>query len=270
MKIKVFIVDAFTAQPFRGNPAGVCLLEKELAVTSMQAIANELNHSETAFLVPSLEDNNTFHIRYFTPTVEVPFCGHATLASSTIALQKLGLYTVNFLTHHGLHLSAKINGDEITMRFPLYDTVPYTVSDNFLKALGLVEPVTVRYAKDLDMVLLHIESPDVLQHLQPDFQQLVTAAPEVKELVVTSTSPSEQFDFYSRCFCPWIGINEDPVTGAAHTVLAKYWSILLAKKTLSAYQCSKRGGYLKLVVLSETELEVTSAAHIVLEGEMNL
>lgn len=270
MKIKTFIVDAFTKEAFRGNPAGVCLPEIPLDVDTMQAVASELNLSETAFVLPVSTEANTFSIRYFTPTVEVPFCGHATLASSKIVLEKLKKDVVHFVTHSNLQLSAKTNGLEITMKFPLYDTVPYEASLDFLSALGVKKATSSHYAKALDMVVIHIDDPAKLQQLQPDFQKLVFAAPQVKEVVVTSPSTTSEFDFYSRCFCPWIGINEDPVTGAAHAVLAKYWSVLLAKKTMNAYQCSKRGGYLKLHVLNETELEVTSAAHIVLEGEITI
>lgn len=270
MKIKTFIVDAFTKEAFRGNTAGVCLLENPLDETIMQKIASELKHSETAFILPVSATENTFSIRYFTPTVEVPFCGHATLASSKIVLDTLKRSDVTFITHHKLNVSAKKNGIEITMLFPLYDTVPYTVSADFLKALNLVEVEESLYAKDLDMVVLRIADPVKLKQLTPDFQKLVKSAPNVKELVVTTLSPTTEFDFFSRCFCPWIGIDEDPVTGAAHTVLAKYWSTRLSKTTMNAYQCSERGGYLHLTVLSKTELAVTSAAHVVLEGELTI
>ncbi|GAA0890744.1 PhzF family phenazine biosynthesis protein [Fulvivirga kasyanovii] len=271
MKISTYIIDAFTDEAFKGNPAGVCLAESQLPDKTMQAIAGELNLSETAFLLQNEQDKNVFSIRYFTPTVEIPFCGHATLASAKLVLDVLKNDQVEFVTGHALHLFAwPETGGRIKMKFPLYETVDYQTDNSLYHALGISFPVNTRFAKALDMLLIEVENKQLLESLTPDYPQLLASTDTVKEVVVTAKSDDDEYDFYSRCFCPWIGINEDPVTGAAHSVLAKYWGNLLDKKEMKAYQVSKRGGYLQLKITSDTELEVISQAHVVLEGTMHV
>jgi len=268
MRIKTFIVDAFTNDTFKGNAAGICLLDKPLDVSVMQSIANELKHSETAFVQDS--GAGKFSIRYFTPTTEIAFCGHATLGASKVALEKLGLEKVEFTTHHGLHLSASKSGQEIKMKFPIYSTIPYQVKNDTLKALGLSDCLASRFAPELEMLLVEVTDRKTVENLRPDYKLLVQSDSKIKEITITCASDDGDYDFYSRCFCPWIGIDEDPVTGAAHSVLAKYWKDKSNKSEMKAFQCSERGGYLHIVVKSETELEVTSNAKIVLEGEISL
>ena len=269
MKIPTFIVDAFTNQPFRGNTAGVCLLEQPVSPAQMQQIAAELKHSETAFIAMHPDPEGQLGIRYFTPTTEVEFCGHATLASAKVILENRHHPAVKFLTHFGLALSARPVPDGIQMHFPLYDTEPFDIKPETLAALGLTATVQIRFAKALDMLLVEVANQQTLKNIQPDFKRLQLSDHRIKELAVTTRSQDSDFDFYSRCFCPWLGIDEDPVTGAIHTVLAKYWCDKLGKKQLKAFQLSERGGYLNLHVLPGG-LEVTSNAHIVMEGTINL
>ncbi|MEO9802603.1 MAG: PhzF family phenazine biosynthesis protein [Reichenbachiella sp.] len=270
MKIRTFIVDAFTNKPFQGNPAGVCLLDQAIDPMKMQSIASELNLSETAFLLKTKASSNHYNIRYFTPTVEVDFCGHATLASSKIVLDKLDLNKVDFTTHSGLRLEASHEYPFIKMIFPLYDTTSYLPNQKLYEAFGIENPVSTRFSEDLDMLIIEVVDKQALQDVNPDFQKAIESSKTIKELVVTAKSEDEGYDFYSRCFCPWIGINEDPVTGASHSVLAKYWSEKLSKKDMSAFQLSKRGGFLNLSIKSETELEVRSCAKIVFEGTLDV
>lgn len=271
MKIKTFIIDAFTHEAFKGNPAGVCMPDEQLPDETMQLIAGELNLSETAFLIQNKKDDSTFSIRYFTPSVEVPFCGHATLASAKLVLDVLKKDHVKFITGHGLHLSATSEaGGDIKMKFPLYETVEYLPDNSLYSALGVSAPVKTRFAKTLDMLLIEVKDRQTLDSLSPDYPQLLSSSDTIKEVVVTARSNDNAYHFYSRCFCPWIGIDEDPVTGAAHSVLAKYWGDTLNQTEMKAYQSSKRGGYLQLRIISDTELEVVSQAHIVLEGEINV
>jgi PhzF family phenazine biosynthesis protein len=270
MKIRTFIVDAFTETPFRGNPAGVCLLENPLEVSIMQRIANELKHSETAFIQREPNSAGQLPIRYFTPTVEVPFCGHATMAASKVVLEKLDQAHVNFLTGHKLLLSAQKSEAGIVMKFPLYETMSYEVNKDMLHALSLPRVQDAQYSKDLNMVLLRVADKNTLLAIQPHFRELALSHPGLNVLVITAPSTDQQFDFYSRSFCPWIGIDEDPVTGAAHTMLAPYWQKILGRKKMKAFQCSERGGYLDLVIKNQDELEVTSQAHIILEGEISI
>jgi PhzF family phenazine biosynthesis protein len=268
MKIKTYIIDAFTNEPFKGNPAGVCFLDNSLDITTMQSIASELNLAETAFLLQTNSDQ--FSIRYFTPTVEIPFCGHATLASSKFLLEYLGLSEVSFTTHYNLRLHAKKEADYIAMKFPLYDTVPYKANQELYDAFGIDNAIATRFCDDLRMLLIEVEDNRKLIAIQPDFVKALAATDKFRNVIVTAKSKDKEYDFYSRCFCPWIGIDEDPVTGASHTILAKYWGSILAKSEMRAYQSSKRGGYMNLKIIDEQTLEVTSNAKIILEGLMEV
>jgi PhzF family phenazine biosynthesis protein len=264
--IKTFIVDAFTDEPFKGNPAGVCLMEDLSDAALMQSIATELNLSETAFLCKSESSDNQYLIRYFTPSVEIAFCGHATLASAKVILEKYNQDAVEFTTHYQLNLSATQWGSKIKMIFPLYDTIPYAPNQSLYQAMGITKPLETRFSKDMEMLVILVKDKQTLVSLNPDYAGMIASSNEIKEVVVTSHSEEDRYDFYSRCFCPWIGINEDPVTGAAHAVLAKYWSEKLAKAEMRAYQVSKRGGYMELNIIDSKQLEVISNAKVILDG----
>lgn len=270
MEIKTFIVDSFTNEPFKGNPAGVCLLKDSIPSETMQSIASEINLSETAFLVPNEGIVNQFSIRFFTRKVEIDFCGHATLASAKICLDKLGMRKVEFINRNNLKLSAESDQGYIKMLFPVYGTVKYQANPDLLDAFGINSPVNSRFNEDLGMVILEVKDKEALLAINPNYKQALQSAPEVSELVVTSPSDDDEYDFYSRCFCPWIGIDEDPVTGASHSALAKYWGQRLGKREMEAYQLSERGGFLKLNLLNDSELEVRSNAKIMFEGVMNI
>lgn len=268
--MKVFIIDSFTNEAFKGNPAGVCLLESDISIATMQSIASELNLSETAFLKQSQKDETEYTIRYFTPTVEIAFCGHATLAASKLVLHHFKKSEVRFTTFQNLKLSASTVGKNIIMKFPVYNAVNYIPNTKLYESLGINNAVTTQFSKDLEMVLIEVPDKESLQNIKPDFIKMIHSSDILKGVIVTAKSQDKNYDFYSRCFCPWIGIDEDPVTGSSHSVLAKYWSNLLNKTVLSAYQLSKRGGFMKLKIHSETELEVISEAKIIFEGIINL
>jgi PhzF family phenazine biosynthesis protein len=268
MKIKTYIVDAFTNEPFKGNPAGVCLLDSEIDSATMQAIASELNLSETAFLRQN--SANEFSIRYFTPTVEIPFCGHATLASAKVLLNQTEISNVKFTTHFDLKLSAETYDKLILMKFPLYDTTDFKATSDLFEAFGINKPIATRFCKELEMLVVEVKDKDTLLAIEPDFVKAIKTGDEIKELVITAKSDDDEYDFYSRCFCPWIGIDEDPVTGASHSVLAKFWGDKLDKTEMSAYQVSKRGGFMFLKILSDSELEVRSNAKIIFDGMLEI
>jgi predicted PhzF superfamily epimerase YddE/YHI9 len=267
-KIRTFIIDAFTEESFKGNPAGVCLLEEALSAETMQNIAAELNLSETAFI--KFVRRNEYTIRYFTPTTEVSFCGHATVASSKLLFTHFNFKEVIFTTHHHLEINASGENGEVKIQFPLYHLIEFTPSPFLLSALQLADISYCGFNTDLHMALIVSESPSAIRSVLPDYVALVKAPDHIKEVVITSPSDNPKYDFISRCFCPWIGINEDPVTGAAHTILANYWSVRLQKDHLMAYQASKRGGSMKIQIVDSNSILVTSNAVIVLEGNIQI
>lgn len=266
--MKTYIVDSFTNEPFRGNPAGVCFVEKVLSVDRMQSIARELNQSETAFLRgDGVKDPYT--IRFFSPIQEIPLCGHATLASAKVLFEEQGGTTVVFTNINGLALSASRAGDNIVLNFPLYDTRPSEVPDSMLEALGISAVTNVEYNEDTSILLLEIEDPTVLANLEPDFIALHRSHASVNGVVVTARSHDDDFDFHSRYFWPWSGGNEDPVTGGTHTFLARYWGDKLRKTKMRSFQSSKRSGILDLEV-GDDHVLIGGQAQIVLSGEMHV
>ena len=231
MRIPIYQVDAFTSEVFRGNPAAVCLLEAWLPDATMQAIAAENNLAETAFFV---REGDIYRLRWFTPTVEVDLCGHATLASASVLLRQPG--EVKFSTRSGM-LAVRRDGDGLlTMDFPALPASPMDAPPSLAKGLGVVPRETLR-AKNWLAVL---ESEDAVRNLTPDFASLATLHP----FGTIVTAPGREVDFVSRFFGPSFGIPEDQVTGSAHCTLTPYWAARLGKKKLRARQVSKRVGEL--------------------------
>lgn len=261
MGIRIFQVDSFTADAFAGNPAGVCLLRDPRDERWMQHVAREMNLSETAFLAP-LPDG--FGLRWFTPTVEVSLCGHATLASAHILWEE-GLLepseTARFHTLSGL-LTATLRGDCMEMNFPVKREQPAEPPADLLRALG-VKPVYIG-RNDFDY-LLQLDSEETVRTLAPDFA-LLRSVP-LRGVIVTSKSESPGFDFVSRFFAPAVGINEDPVTGSAHCCLGPFWKERLGKDEMCAYQASARGGVVR-VRMEGDRIILGGQAVTVLRGEI--
>lgn len=234
-KIRLFQVDAFSSTRFKGNPAGVCLLDKGLPDEIMQSIAAENNVSETGFLVRR-EDG--FDLRWFTPTVEVQLCGHGTLASAHILWQEGVLAadeTAAFFTKSG-RLTAVQKDGWIELDFPASFESERSLPQQALTALG-VKPVNVVFSES--RFIAELGSPGEVADCNPDFKALK----DFEMVVITSKAEeSSPYDFVSRTFGPAYGIDEDPVTGSSHCCLATYWSKRLGKSEMFAYQASKRGG----------------------------
>lgn len=268
LDMKTFIVDSFTDRVFRGNPAGVCIVEAELGDALMLSIAQELNLSETAF-IRRLGESNAFSIRYFSPKMEIPLCGHATLASARVAHRLFSLNAVRFTTGGGVALAATSTDESIQMHFPVYETVAATVPDAMLHALGLHDVVNCAYNQELRILLLEIASAEVLKRLVPDYAALLKTHDAIHGVLVTAASSGDGYDFHSRYFWPWSGTNEDPVTGGTHTFLAKYWSQKLGRTTLQSFQSSKRSGFMEVALQGDT-VAIRSQAVIVLEGSLSL
>jgi PhzF family phenazine biosynthesis protein len=261
MRIRFLQIDAFTARPFAGNPAAVCLLPEARDAAWMQQVAAEMNLSETAFLVRRADG---YELRWFTPTVEVDLCGHATLASAH-ALWEWGELrpdeTARFHTRSGL-LTAERAGDWIEMDFPAVPAEPAAAPAGLAEALG-ARPVAVgRGALDY---LLELESEAAVRGLRPDFAALEKVGAGC--VTVTARSDAPEFDFVSRFFAPESGIPEDPVTGGAHCVLGPYWSKKLGKTEFLAYQASARGGVVRVRLAGE-RVKLGGQAVTVVRGEL--
>lgn len=234
MRIPYFRVSAFTSNPFAGNPAGVCSLEHWLSDDLLQRIAAENNLSETAYFV---QEKDFYHLRWFTPAVEVDLCGHATLASAFVLFTELGFKQpmAKFQTRSGL-LSAAGNQDVVELDFPSRPPKPCAVPDMLIKGLG-AEPREVLKSRDYFAVF---DSANEVAGLKPDFELLS----QVEALGIIVTAKDDTVDFVSRFFAPRAGINEDPVTGSSHCTLIPFWADRLNKKELHAKQISPRGGEL--------------------------
>src|SRR6266852_4170254 len=261
MTLPLFHVDAFTDQPFSGNPAAVSLLQSWRDDRWMQQVAHEMNLSETAFLVKNAEG---FELRWFTPKVEVDLCGHATLASAHVLWQE-GMVkpsdNICFKTKSGI-LKAARKGEEIELDFPLAPEEPAQPPADFLAALQ----VTPEYVgKSCFDYLVHVESERTLRALAPDFKLLAKVS--ARGVIVTSRSSEPRFDFVSRFFAPACGIDEDPVTGSAHCCLGAFWRKRLGKSEFLAYQASERGGVVRVRV-NETRAFLGGKAVTVTKGEL--
>ena len=267
--IETYIVDSFTDQPFKGNPAGVCLLNEELSDSEMLSIAKELGLSETAF-VAGVNENNEYPIRFFSPVMEIPLCGHATLASSKVLFEKNRQNSISFVNIQNLRLPVECHEEFIKMEFPIYETVPQEAPFELLKALGIEEVNNSVYNAETKILLLEIQSAELLKGLRPDFDKLKKSHKEINGVLVTALSTKVEFDFESRYFWPWSGTNEDPVTGGTHTFLAKYWGKKLNKTKMNSFQCSERTGFMEVELLSKTSMTIKSKAQIVLKGELKI
>jgi PhzF family phenazine biosynthesis protein len=261
MGTKVFKVDAFAERPFTGNPAGVCLLSGARDTAWMQSIAREMNLAETAFLDRG-EDG--FNLRWFTPTVEVELCGHATLASAHILWETAALSLkdqARFHTKSGI-LTAEKRGETIELDFPATPEKPAKAPEALVEALA-VKPLYVgRNAFDY---LIEVESEAIVRAAAPDIPRLKSV--NCRGVIVTAVASSSGFDFVSRFFAPAVGVDEDPVTGSAHCCLGPYWGEKLGKKELVAYQASSRGGIVH-VRLAGPRVRLGGRAVTVLRGEL--
>ncbi|MEO5683019.1 MAG: PhzF family phenazine biosynthesis protein [Chitinophagaceae bacterium] len=237
MKIPIYQADAFTDKLFGGNPAAVCPLQDWLSDELMQKIALENNLSETAYL---LKENDDYHIRWFTPGTEVKLCGHATLASAHILFSVLG-HSGNSITFHsksGPLKVTKLEGGKLMLDFPANAPEPvHDVPAGIFEGLG-IDPAPV-FKTSFDYMVV-LPSQKMIEGLAPDFKTLA----QTPCRGVIATAAGDEADFVSRCFYPQSGIDEDPVTGSAHTITVPYWAGVLNKTILKAVQLSRRRGYL--------------------------
>ncbi|HEY8549001.1 MAG TPA: PhzF family phenazine biosynthesis protein [Vicinamibacterales bacterium] len=267
MPVPLLQIDAFTRERFGGNPAAVCLLDGPRPAEWMQAVAAEMNLSETAFLVPTA--SNRFDLRWFTPTVEVALCGHATLASAH-AVWATGRATreapVTFDTRSGPLVASPADEGAITIDLPAREVDEMPLPDDLVRALGVSPRWTGAARKgpgDRDY-LVEVSSEAEVRDAQPDFAALRSHAGGI---ILTAAGQTAGWDVVSRYFAPAYGIDEDPVTGSAHCALATFWTARLGRRSFVARQVSRRGGTLH-VTLDGSRVRLTGHAVTVLTGEL--
>lgn len=262
--MKLYQVDSFTTERFKGNPAGVCILDKFLETHIMQSIATEMNLSETAFVEIA---NETRRIRYFTPNQEVPLCGHATLASAHI-LYELGLIPATskftFIAKESDLIISFID-NWIKMDFPVYKLTEKKISTEFSEIIG-IKPIEL-YESENKWIVARVETEKEVQDATPDFGKIQEKNIGLV-IAVTAKSESSDYDFVVRVFCnPISGITEDPVTGAANCILAPYWNMKLGKTSFKSKQISKRTGELKIAFKGE-RVEIFGQAKTIFKIEL--
>jgi PhzF family phenazine biosynthesis protein len=256
MNHKLFQVDAFSHEPFKGNPAAVCLLSRSEPDAWLQGLAAEMNLSETAFL---LESETYWHLRWFTPTTEVDLCGHATLASARVLFEMrpdLQEHPIRFQTRSG-ELAARWQEGKVTLDFPMMGYQPIPIDPDVTEVLGF-QPVKAVFSGSY--YLFEAEDPELVYDAHPNMAEL--AKLPMPEVIITAKSGEPSYDFISRFFAPQLGIPEDPVTGSAHCLLAPYWAERLGKSQFTAFQASARGGELALQLVGD-RVHITGEATLI-------
>ena len=274
----MFVVDSFSGEPFKGNPAAVCLVPfgTELSEASKQRIACEMRHSETAF-VEELSSDETFdsaphfNLQWFTPTCEVSMCGHGTLASAFVLFTQCKNCNkeISFSAKCGVLKTQFTPEFAVSMDFPLATVEEVkleTVSDILSVILtDSTQHLDLKFSPQTGKLLVRLQDDFPLESLQLDIPSLLKHKGVVRGVILTKKG-SDQYDFYSRYFSPWNGIPEDPVTGSAHTVLAAYWHGVSGKGEFLARQCSRRGGDVRVKVLGNGRVSLSGEATLVLKG----
>jgi PhzF family phenazine biosynthesis protein len=258
----IYQVDAFTSEPFKGNPAGVCILDYEPSGSWMQNIAMEMNLSETAFVFPG---TGCWMIRFFTPLTEVELCGHATLSASHILYESCIIkdnMEILFSSKAGDLLITK-HGDWITMNFPSYKLEKMDIIPEFEDLTG-IKPQEL-YRTGFGWILALLKNENEVRNMTPAFSLMKNSA--LGDLIVTSESEDPEYDFCVRCFFPALGIDEDPVTGSAHCALVPFWNMKTGRNEFVSHQISKRAGVLKVSLIDE-RVEISGQAITVLKAEL--
>jgi PhzF family phenazine biosynthesis protein len=262
MAIPYYHVDVFTGELFAGNPAGVCILSAFLADSTMQKIAVENRHSNTAFVVSRADGD--FDLRWFTPKIEDDLCGHATMASAhVLALRKHDVWPVRFHTRSGM-LTVARNGDSFEMDFPARPSQPCETPVGLLSALGLK---TALVTKSRDYLVV-IDQAEQVRALSPDIATLGKLDIGISGAIVTAPGEGDM-DYVCRFFAPSVGIDEDPATGSIHCTLAPYWATRLGKDTLRAQQLSARGGQMQCTIVGD-RVKIAGRARLYLHGTVEV
>ncbi|MET7830880.1 PhzF family phenazine biosynthesis protein [Streptomyces sp. NPDC005386] len=267
--MRIRIVDAFTDRPFAGNPAGVLLLDSFPDDAWLQNVAVEVNHAETAFTHPLPAGGEAdWALRWFTPTTEVALCGHATLAAAHV-LHTTGAHRgpVRFTTRSGVLVATPGDDGSITLDFPTAPLTPVAAPNGVAEALGAEPLATFDTGPNTGDLLIEVADERTVLGLTPDHKALARYSKRGIITTARAEGPSRGYDFVSRCFFPNVGIDEDPVTGSAHTALAPFWSERLGRTTLTGLQASPRSGLVRTELRGERTL-LTGHAVTVVDGEL--
>ncbi|MGY0021642.1 PhzF family phenazine biosynthesis protein [Streptomyces sp. cg35] len=266
--MRIRVVDAFADRPFTGNPAGVVLLDAFLDDGWLQSVALELNHSETAFVhpLPAGQDAD-WNLRWFTPTTEVDLCGHATLAAAHV-LFSTGRATgpIRFRTRSGILIATADSDDSLTLDFPTAKLTAADVPAELAPALGAT-PLSAHDTGGVGDLLVELADEATVRALVPDLVALADLSERGVIVTAPAADPSAGYDFVSRCFFPRVGVNEDPVTGSAHTALAPFWSERMGRTDLTGMQASDRTGLVGVALRGERTL-LTGKAVVVIDGAL--
>ncbi len=261
-----FLVNTFTHKLLKGNPTPIYVLEKPISKENMLSMASKFNMLVTVFVVKS-QKLNIYKIRYFTSTGEIPACGHGTLGAAYILLKRLpDTVTVQLVTIENTIIAANQDNLLTFVQYPRFKKKHTAVNSKINSALGIKAFKTYFICEELESLFIEVETEAELNAVKPDFKNLVDASNEIKEVVVMSKSDSDPFDFSLRSFCPWIGINEDAVTGSIHSVLGHFWQEKLGKNRLVVRQNSERGG--KVIIESLDESVKIGGYCEILEGQV--
>ena len=267
--VDYYQLDAFTETPFKGNPAAICMIPTDLPESLYLDISSEMNLSETAFMEKTKP--GAYKLRWFTPVREVPLCGHATLAAAYLLFEHLQIpeKRVRFDTQAGA-LYAENTDDGVLMDFPANPPHRVEPQTQVLEALGVKDWVDLQYSPGNEKLMIHLDSYETMREVSPDFNALREAENPLGWRATMITAPGyDEYDFTSRHFAPLMGVNEDPVTGSNHTVLTPYWSKLLDKKRMKAYQASKRGGSITVENHGD-RIYLIGKSVLVMEGKLNI
>jgi len=266
---QMYQVDVFTKEYYKGNPAAVCILDEEIEDEYMRDIAAEMNLSETAFVLPIDNELNIYSLRWFTPEVEVSLCGHGTIGTAKVLYDIMGIKSdeIIFKTKSG-DLIARKYETGIGIDMPLDTPLDIEPPIELLNSLEIKEYEDIKIGKATRKLIIRVKDKSVILKLNPNFNEMksIKFKDDIKGVAIT-TSDSNKYDFVTRYFNPWAGINEDPVTGSVHTVLASYWGEILNKVEMKAYQASPRGGEL-ILKINDDRVELIGDAIIVLKGEI--
>jgi len=261
-----YLLDTFTQEKFKGNPTPICILDKALSVQKMHSLAKEFNAPVTAFVGPK-DVNQIYKIRYFTIIGEIPACGHATLGAAFVLLNTTDSNQIKFETIEGIQLQTRQDKKITFIEYPKFKRVEFEIPTSLRSALGIKNSESHFFCEELQSLFIELKSEKEVSELSPNFKLLRESTSRIKEVVVMSIAQNQKYDFVLRSFCPWIGIDEDPVTGSVHCVLGHFWLDRLGKVELVAFQASERGGQLYIKPLQDT-VEIGGYSKIIIEVQL--